>query len=112
MGDIRYYQIFYTDTAVSDMDEKADYIALQFQDPELAERWYMRLRREVQGKLSTFPFKYPLYDVEPWRERGVRLFTIRSDVILYTVDSDNSAIYVWAVCTKGRDLSMHLSESE
>lgn len=112
MSDIQHYTVFYTDTAITDMDEKADYITFQFQDPGLAERWYVRLRDEIQSKLTTFPFKYPLYDVQPWRERGVRLFTTRNDVILYTVDLNNAAVYVWAVCTKGRDLSTHLSESE
>ena len=38
------YKILYTETAIQDMEEKADYIACQFRDQGLALAWYVRLR--------------------------------------------------------------------
>lgn len=108
MSDIQHYQIIYTESAVTDIEEKADYISFQLQEPSLSERWYLRLREVIRTNLATFPYKFPVYDVEPWNGKGIRFFTARNDVILYSVDIESYTVYVWAVCTKGRDLSAHL----
>ena len=112
MSDIQRYRIIYTESAVADMEEKADYITFQFQEPSLAEQWYLRLREKIHENLTTFPSKFPVYDMEPWSRKGIRFFTARNDVILYSVDTDSSVVYVWAVCTKGRDLAAHLQTSD
>ena len=112
MDDFPQYRIVYTRTAVQDIEEKADYISAQFRDQNLAATWYFRLRKEIQTDLSTFPLKYQCYDAEPWRERGVRLFVTRNDVVLYSVDQTAAVVYIRAVCTRGRDLSAHLEHQE
>ena len=38
------YRIIYTESAIRDMEEKADYISLSLHDPGLAEKWYLRLK--------------------------------------------------------------------
>lgn len=111
MEQIQRYEIIYTETAAQDIEEKADYIAAQFCDLELAETWYFRLKADIQKQLATFPFKFPLYNVEPWNERGVREYVSRNDVILYSVDEKTQRVYIRAVCTKGRDLAAHLSKN-
>ena len=60
--------------------------------------------------LSAFPAKYPLYDVEPWSSAGIRQYVTRNDVILYSVDEIHSYVYIRSVCTRGRNLDLHLSE--
>lgn len=112
MDEIQRYKIIYTETAIRDIEEKADYIAVQFHDPELSETWYLRLRAEIQQDLSTFPRKYPSYHMEPWRTKGVRLFTTRNDVVLYSVDDWEHAVYIRGVCTRGRDLADHLDQED
>lgn len=112
MADIQRYQIRYTQAAVTDMEEKADYIAFQLRDPSLAETWYFRLRELIQSNLTIFPLKYPLYDVSPWNKRGVRLFITRNDIVLYSVDTDHYTVYIRAVCTRGRSLPAHLERQE
>ena len=108
----RQYEVSYTETAIQDREEKAEYISSQFRDPALALTWYTRLRDAIQRDLRTMPGKYPLYSVEPWHSKGVRLFAFRNDVVLYSVDEEHSYVYIRAVCTKGRDLSAHLTEYE
>lgn len=112
MGQIQRYEIVYTEAAARDIEEKADHIATQFRDPELAENWYFRLRASIQKDLATFPLKFPLYDVEPWNERGIREYISRNDVILYSVDGETQRVYIRAVCTRGRDLAAHLRSKE
>lgn len=78
----------------------------------MAAAWYARLRGTIQQNLGFFPYKYPLYDAAPWREQGVRQFVSRSDVILYSVDEQQYAVYIRSVCMRGRDLSAHLAMQE
>lgn len=106
------YEIVYTESAAQDIEEKADYISLNLREPALAEAWYWRLRKEIMEDLSHFPYKYPLYHMEKWADKGVRQFTFRNDVILYSVDEALHTVYVRAVCTKGRDLAAHLETAE
>ena len=112
MDSIQRYEIFYTQTAIEDIGEKADYIAYQFHDVELAEKWYLRLRKLIQENLSAFPLKYALYDVAPRNAKGIRLFVTRNDVVLYSVDSTAHVVYIRGVCTQGQNLSAHLEDQE
>lgn len=104
------YRIVYTESAIRDMEEKADYISFNLHDPGLAETWYLRLRAEILKDLTQFPCKYPLYHIQRWSEKGIRKFIFRNDVILYSVNEKERIVYVRAVCTKGRDLTAHLGE--
>ena len=104
------YKIFYTSTAERDITEKLMYIMQQYRDTALAEQWYNRLRALIQENLTAFPSKYPLYDVEPWSSAGIRQYVTRNDVVLYSVDENRSCVYIRSVCTRGRDLDLHLSE--
>ena len=104
------YEILYTEAAIQDMEEKADYITCQFRDTDLALTWYFRLRDAIQEHLTTMPNKYPLYSAEPWAQRGIRQFLFRNDVVLYSVEERRACVYIRAVCTKGMDLSAHLEQ--
>lgn len=104
------YCIFYTESAIRDMEEKADYISFNLREPSLAEIWYLRLKTEISEDLTRFPYKYPLCHIQKWNSRGIRQFTFRSDVILYSVNEAERLVYIRAVCTKGRDLQAHLDE--
>ena len=104
------YKIFYTSTAERDITEKLMYIMQQYRDTALAERWYNLLCAFIQENLTAFQAKYPLYDVEPWSSAGIRQYVTRNDVILYSVDENRSCVYIRSVCTRGRDLDLHLSE--
>lgn len=105
------YQVLYTESAMQDLEEKMAYIALTLGAADLAQTWYRRLRAEILQDLAHFPRKYPLCAFPKWRAKGVRQVTFRNDVVLYSVDDARQAVYVWAVCTKGRDLQAHLEEN-
>ena len=103
MDGIQQYKIFYTQVATEDIEEKTDYIAFQLHDSDLAEKWYFRLRKLILENLSTFPLKYSLYDVEPWKTICIRQFVTRNDVVLYSVDTATHTVYIRAVCTRGSE---------
>lgn len=103
------YRIVYTETAANDIAEKFQYIVQVFRDRALAERWYARLKVNIQQDLSFMPEKYQLYDIEPWRSKGIRLFLTKQDVVLYSFDG--ASIYIHGVCTAGREISAHLQQT-
>ena len=111
MDGIKRYNVRYTARAMRCLDEKVDYISWKFGDSDLAEKWYFRLRKEIQESLSTFPYKYQIYDVPPWNECKVRLFLSRKDVVAYLVDEDAACVRVIGVCTKGKEMTSFLTES-
>jgi len=109
MDEILQYEIIYTESAISDILEKADYIAETLNENDLALKWYQRLREHIQKNLTVFPHMYPPYNREPWKSKGYRLMTTANDVVLYTVEEIEHTVHVHAVCTRGRDLNKHLS---
>jgi toxin ParE1/3/4 len=109
MDEIQQYSLIYTQEAMQDILDKADYIAYELHDERQAQVWYQRLREFLQKNLSSLPYKYPTYQEEPWKTKGLRLLTTRNDVVVYSVDEQHSTVYIRAVCTKGRDITAHLS---
>lgn len=101
------YQIIYTQSALSDMEEKADYIALSLYEPELARMWYTQLRTDIEKNLSYFPQKYPFYSVKKWADKGIRQCSFHNNVILYSIEEASKIVYIKAVCTKGQNLSTY-----
>jgi len=106
------YQILYTETAIRDMEEKADYISICLQEPALAEKWYWRLQSGITAALSHFPYKYPAVQRGKWADQGMRQFVFRNDVIVYSVNESQCVVYIWAVFTKGKDMSADLADVE
>lgn len=52
MDSIQKYDIFYTQSAITDIEDKADYIAFQLRAPDVAEAWYRQLRETILENLS------------------------------------------------------------
>ena len=111
MDEIKRYNIRYSARALRCLDEKADYISWKLGDSALAEKWYFQLRREIQEGLSTFPYRYQIYDVPPWNQREVRLFLTRNDVVAYLVDEAAACVNIIGICTRGREITSFLAES-
>ena len=111
MGERTVYRIVYTETAAADIEDKVLYIRKKLRSPRTAANWYAAVREEIRKNLSFLPEEFPPYEESPWREKGVRLFVTRNDVVLYSVDLAKREVIILGVCTKGRDLAAHLEES-
>lgn len=111
MDEIKRYNVRYTARALRCLGEKVDYISWKYGSTDLAEKWYLRLREEIQEGLSTFPYKYQIYGVPPWNEYEARLFLSRNDVVAYLIDEDTSCVRIIGICTRGREMTSFLAES-
>lgn len=101
MADLLEYQVLFSAEAQTDMFQKAEYIENTFQDSGLAYTWYMRLRDQIVKELSFLPYKYQVYDVEPWNQKEVHLFLFRNDVVLYSIDEDEKTVTIRGVFSGG-----------
>lgn len=102
------FEVNFTETALQDMEEKADYIAYDLFAPQSAQRWYEQLRNSVMKYLSEFPEMYPPYPSKT--RQGIRYATFGTDVVLYSVDNAQRRVYVEMVCSNGQNIDARLEQ--
>lgn len=110
VDDLKQYRIIYTQTAEEDIFSKAEYMASKLHDRRLSLFWYRRLQESIVKDLSYFPYKFQVYDKDPWCEQGIRQYILRNDIILYSVDEDQGAVIIHNVYTRGKNLSEDLED--
>ena len=101
------YQIIYTQSALLDIEEKADYIALSLYEPALAKTRYAQLQADIEKNLSHFPHKYPFHPSKKWTDKGIRQCSFHNNIILYSIDEASKIVYIRSVSTKGRNISVY-----
>lgn len=77
------YQVQITDSALRDMDDLYQYIAVQLKAPQNAMNQYNRIADAVL-KLNCMPERFKVFDVEPWKSLG-----------LHRMDVDNYAVFFY-----------------
>lgn len=102
------YSIRLTREAVEDLDDIFTYIARVLRSPETAAGQLDRLEKGIAA-LDELPERYPLFDREPWRSRGLRRLPIDSYLVFYLFDSEDGIVTVLRVLYGGRDIIKQLS---
>lgn len=78
---MKQYVVRITDSALADMEEIYNYIAIQLQAPENAMGQYNRIAETIEG-LNVFPERVKLVESEPERIMGLRqLVTCKESVV-------------------------------
>jgi len=54
--------------------------------------------------LETMPFRYSLYDKEPWRTRGLRSVTVNHYIVFYIPVEEKNEVVIFHVFYGGRDI--------
>ena len=103
------HDIFYTAKAWNDLEEIYEYIALQLQEPVIAQRMYNSIVSAIHS-LDTFPLRYALFENEPWKSRGLRKLLVKKYLVFYTVDEVKKAVNIIRIIYGGRDLDKQLTE--
>ena len=83
------YQVVVSDKALEELQGIYDYIA-DSGSPQTAEDVLAELQRAIDS-LSYMPERCRLFDIEPWKSKGVRIRIAVSGAfgIYYTVKTDN-----------------------
>jgi len=103
------YDVQITDEAEGDLRRIYTYFAFTRQEPRLARKIY----NQIVDKLNTLeemPFRYPVYQKEPWKSRDVRQIFAGSYCGFYFVREN--VVKVIRILYGGMDLNNALSETE
>jgi plasmid stabilization system protein ParE len=104
---MKQYAVKITDRGLADMNAIFDYIAVQLQVPETAYRQYERIASAIES-LRSLPERYPLLDVEPEHDLGMRRLLVDHYSVIYAVRDD--AVTVLRVLYSASDFVSRLRE--
>ena len=93
--------------ADSDLRDIYEYIAFDCLAPENALGQLDRLEDAI-SKLSKLPERFRIYDREPWRSRGLRVFPADHYLVFYIPDKVSKTVHVLRVIYGGRDIDEEL----
>jgi toxin ParE1/3/4 len=105
------WDVIYSSNAENDLQEIFNYISLTLLEPETAERQTERIM-DAADSLISFPFRYRIYNVEPWRSKGLRILPIDNYVILYQPDESTNLVKIVRIMYGGRDINKQLLINE
>ena len=102
---MKQYHVKISRTALGDMEEIYNYIAIHLQEPETAMRQYDRIAEAIQS-LDMLPERCSLLDCEPERSQGLRRLLVDHYSVFYVVGAD--AVSVARVLYSGADIVYRL----
>ena len=105
------YKVTYTEGAKKDLKSIFGYISKKLLAPENAAGQTQRIMTAVR-KLDTMPYRYKLYEEEPWYRQELRYFSVDNYLVFYKVDDEIRKVYVVRIMYGGRDIRTQLSKSK
>ena len=101
------YKVQLTQQAKQDLHGIYEYIAFSLLEPEIAKKLKNRIVVGLNS-LKEMPGRYPLYQEEPWKSRGLRRINIENYSGFYLVSE--STVKVVRISYGGRDISRILKD--
>ncbi len=102
------YKVIYSDSALKDIDEIYEYIAYDLLVPEIAESQVGRIIMAIDS-LENLPYRYKVYDEEPWLSNGLRCFSVDNYMVFYYPVEEDGIVRVIRIIYGGRDIKTELS---
>ena len=101
------FDVQISEQADNDLRGIFEYIAFELLAPENAAGQLNRLEEAI-SKLDHMPEKYRMYEREPWRSRGLRVFPVDNCLVFYIPDEETKIVTVIRVMYGGRDVDKEL----
>ena len=102
------WTVIYTNTAEQDLRSIYEYIANTLCAPDTAKNLTRQIMDEISF-LDKMPNRYAKYDKEPWKDRGLRFFSVKNYVIFYLPNEETKTVYIIRIMYGGRDIEKQLS---
>ena len=103
------YDVQIIDEAEDDLRCIYTYFAFKRQEPRLAKKIYKQITDKLKT-LEEMPFRYPVYQEEPWKSRDIRQIFAGSYCGFYFIKENT--VKVIRILYGGMDLSAALCETE
>ncbi|MBR1390539.1 MAG: type II toxin-antitoxin system RelE/ParE family toxin [Lachnospiraceae bacterium] len=104
------YRIEYTSEARQDLRDIYTYIAEKLMVPETAAGQVNRIMDVADG-LTEMPFRFSLYEFEPWRSQGLRFVPVDNFILFYQLKKEAKTVYIVRIMYGGRDIRKQFEEN-
>ena len=98
-----------TEQAEKDLRDIFEYIAFSLVALHIAGKLLDRLENRISA-LFQMPERFKVYDLEPWRSRGLRTMPVDNFIVFYIPDSDRGIVAVIRILYGGRDMESALGK--
>lgn len=105
------WKINYSAQALEDLKSIYEYIAFGLLVPETAQGQIKRIMDSI-NKLDEMPMMYKVYEDEPWKSKGLRVFPIDNYIVLYLPEEDSNTVNVARIIYGGRDITKQLKKTK
>ena len=105
------YKVIITPQARQHLTAIRDYILFELKSPTAAGNTLSVLKKAVES-LEQMPERIPFTDEEKWRERGVHRMPVKNYLIYFTVNKEDTEVYIFAILYARRDQIKVLNELE
>ena len=102
------WTVNYTNAAEQDLRSIYDYIATTLCAFDTAKNLVRQIMEEI-ASLDEMPKRYAKYDKKPWKDRGLRFFSVKNYVIFYLTNEKTKTVYIIRIMYGGRDIEKQLS---
>ena len=101
------YSVKITNQAGEDLKTIYEYIAFALNSAENAEAQLSRLEKNIL-KLNEMPYRFKLYEKEPWKTRGLRTMPVDNYLVFYLPNDDTRTVTIIRVMYGGRNTDKQL----
>ncbi|MBE6080315.1 MAG: type II toxin-antitoxin system RelE/ParE family toxin [Veillonella sp.] len=101
------YTVILSRQAAIDLQDIYQYIALTLLSPNNAANMRNKLKEAILS-LKTFPERYRIYPKEPLKSQNIRIFPLKSYIILYNTDTTSNIVNILRVMYGKRNIPNHL----
>ncbi len=105
------WEIRYTETAKNDLKSIFAYISGVLLEPWIAADLYRDLTAAIRS-LETMPYRFHLYDAEPWKGQGIRVLRLKNYLAFYQPDEATHTVRIIRVMYGGRDIDELLKQTK
>ena len=106
---MREWKVILTPEFKQEFKDIYSYIAKELLVPETARNQAARILDKVE-KLSDMPNRFPLFEKEPWRSRGLRKLLIDNYIVFYYPNEQTKEVVIFHVFYSGRNIDELLDE--
>ncbi len=103
------YTVIYSDAAKRDIDKIYEYIAYKLLAPKTAKKQVNRIIKIIDS-LEKLPYRFSLYNEEPWFNNGLRCTTVDNYMVFYYPIDKTGIVQVLRIIYGGRDIKTELSK--
>ncbi|MCF0232704.1 MAG: type II toxin-antitoxin system RelE/ParE family toxin [Enterococcus sp.] len=101
------YEVLIAAEAEQDLRRIYEYICLELKSPKSAKKQINSLEAAINS-LTELPFRHRVFEHEPWKSRGLRIFPVGNYLVFYIVDKSSRLVNIVRIMYGKRDIKKHL----